>query len=178
MPDDEPIGDKLLSAPKDEYGPHYASHLLEQYKLYVEMADRISGRRMTTNTFFLTLQTGLVALLGLLIKEQPSSTNVWIALPAAAGIIFSYTWWRLVNSYRQLNTGKFAVIHQLEKLLPTAPYDAEWVALGSGKDPKRYRQLTDVEAFVPLAFAILHAAILLLILLIPAILNTIATATP
>ena len=40
MPDDEPIGEKLLSAPKDKYGPDYASHLLEQYKLYVEMAGR------------------------------------------------------------------------------------------------------------------------------------------
>ena len=28
------------------------SHLLDQYKLYVEMADRISQRRATANTYF------------------------------------------------------------------------------------------------------------------------------
>ena len=31
--------------------------LLEQYKIYVEMADRISARRGLANTFFLTLNT-------------------------------------------------------------------------------------------------------------------------
>ena len=30
-------------------------HFLEQYKLYVEMADRISNRRQTANSFFCQL---------------------------------------------------------------------------------------------------------------------------
>jgi hypothetical protein len=33
--------------------------ILEQYKLYVEMAERISQRRGLTNTFFLTLNTAI-----------------------------------------------------------------------------------------------------------------------
>src|SRR6478672_372789 len=36
-------------------GPAYETAVLEQYKIYVEMADRISGRRSTANAFFLTL---------------------------------------------------------------------------------------------------------------------------
>jgi len=39
-------------------------HLLEQYKLYIEMADRISSRRQSANSFFLSLNTTLVALGG------------------------------------------------------------------------------------------------------------------
>ena len=39
-------------------------HLLEQYKLYLEMADRISSRRQSANSFFLSLNTALVALVG------------------------------------------------------------------------------------------------------------------
>ncbi len=35
----------------------YQAVLLEQYKLYVEMADRVSARRALANTFFLTLNT-------------------------------------------------------------------------------------------------------------------------
>jgi hypothetical protein len=31
--------------PISEYGEHYQDHLLEQYKLYVQMADKISERR-------------------------------------------------------------------------------------------------------------------------------------
>ena len=37
---------------------------LELYKLAVEMADRVSARRALANTFFLTVNTGLAALLG------------------------------------------------------------------------------------------------------------------
>ena len=35
---------------------------LEQYKLYVEMADRISSRRQNANSFFLSINTAIVAL--------------------------------------------------------------------------------------------------------------------
>ena len=41
----------------------YDGALLEQYKLYVEMADRVSARRGLTNSFFLTLNTSVVAAL-------------------------------------------------------------------------------------------------------------------
>jgi hypothetical protein len=43
--------------------------LLDQYKLYVEMADRISARRGLTNTFFLTLNSAIFALFGVLWKD-------------------------------------------------------------------------------------------------------------
>ena len=41
-------------------------------------------------------------------------------------------------------------------MLPVAPYAAEWTALGSGKDRKRYLPLTHVENFVPVCFGILY----------------------
>lgn len=46
--------------------PEAASALLEQYKLYVEMADRVSARRGSANTFFLTLNTTAVTAIGVL----------------------------------------------------------------------------------------------------------------
>ena len=39
----------------EEYGDKYPDHLLEQYKLYVEMTDRVSQRRERSNPFFMTL---------------------------------------------------------------------------------------------------------------------------
>ena len=39
----------------EEYGDKYSDHLLEQYKLYVEMTDRVSQRRERSNQFFITL---------------------------------------------------------------------------------------------------------------------------
>jgi len=39
------LEETLFRVKKAEYGANYESHYIEQYKLYVEMADRISSRR-------------------------------------------------------------------------------------------------------------------------------------
>ncbi len=67
-----------------------------------------------------------------------------------------YGWWRIVRSYRQLSSGKHAVILELETVLPAAPYAAEWMALGEGRDPSRYLSLIRVERWVPRLFALLY----------------------
>ena len=113
----------LLRVPPDKYGDHYAHHLLEQYKLYVEMADRISARRQTANDFFLTVNTALVALLGYLRTVQENSgVGQLYWLVAAAGIVLAYLWYRTVRSYQNLNSAKFEVIHEMEHALPLRPY--------------------------------------------------------
>ncbi|MGL6307740.1 hypothetical protein ACSZMF_18840 [Aeromonas caviae] len=46
-------GDKLnlISSLKSAYGEEYEKHLFEQYKMFVDMADRVSARRMLANSF-------------------------------------------------------------------------------------------------------------------------------
>jgi hypothetical protein len=41
---------------------------------------------------------------------------------------------------------EFAVIHKIEEQLPLRLYEYEWQILGYGKDPKKYRPFTHVEA--------------------------------
>ena len=63
-------------------------HALEQYKLYVEMADRISARRQTANSFFLSVNTAIVALLGYLrTVQETSGVGQLYWLVAAAGMV-------------------------------------------------------------------------------------------
>src|SRR5688572_22148897 len=105
----------LKGVPKDIYGSEYSSHLLEQYKLYVEMADKISERRQTANSFFLTINTALVALLG--IAWRPAERlggPLWYIIVGVSGLILCYFWYRLVRSYSDLNSGKFRVVHAIE----------------------------------------------------------------
>ena len=139
---------------QEEYGDNYRPHLLEQYKLYVEMADRVSQRRATANSFFLTLNTGLLGsatgLAGFLFDVTQVLAVSWGI--AIFGLGFSYVWWRILKSYRQLNTAKFMVVHDLESKLPVAPYDDEWEKVERGKNPKLYLPLTVVEARVPMLF--------------------------
>ena len=60
------------------------THLLEQYKIYVEMADRISHRRAVANTFFLTFNTAVVGALAGFYREEPHGAMVAIYAAAAA----------------------------------------------------------------------------------------------
>jgi hypothetical protein len=142
---------------KEIYGPEHAVHQFEQYKLCVEMADRISARRMLANSFFVGVHTALITAFTVLIKENILAPTPLGLLPFIAVITLCFVWFRVVHSYRQLNSGKFKVIHALEQLLPTAPFDSEWEALGRGKDSKLYLPLTHVENWVPVCFGLLYA---------------------
>lgn len=135
------------------------SHLFEQYKLYVEMVDRSSARRQTANSYFLTVNTGLLGFVGFLTTRQETATYIWLL--GFAGITLSVLWYWLVRSYRDLNTAKFAVIHAIEKRLPLSLYDAEWEALGRGKRPDLYRPFTHIEIGVPFVFLLLHSVVFL-----------------
>ena len=80
----------------------YQNAILEQYKIYVEMADRISGRRALANTFFLTLNTAVFTLIGVFLQAQPKNTASWLlTFPLLALIGQCAAWFYLVRSYRQ-----------------------------------------------------------------------------
>ncbi|NRQ39090.1 hypothetical protein HII36_45800 [Nonomuraea sp. NN258] len=118
----------------------------------MEMADRVSARRGLANTFFLSLNTGIGALLAN--GWQGLARNFWVLLFLLAVMeLQCLAWFWIVRSYRQLNNAKYAVIGMMEERLPASPYwRAEWEALGRGLDPARYRPLTHIEQWIPVLF--------------------------
>jgi hypothetical protein len=136
----------------------YQAALLEQYKVYVEMADRISARRAATNTFFITLNTGIFTLLSAM-WDHPAASTWLLTFPVIVLVGQCLAWFWLLRSYRQLNSAKYAVIGALEERLPASPYwSAEWKALGEGSDKSRYWPLTHLEQWVPLLFGSAYVA--------------------
>jgi F0F1-type ATP synthase assembly protein I len=138
-----------------QHDDKYQAAVMEQYKLYVEMTDRISQRRGLANTFFLTLHTAVLTVFGVFWKDRPEGLSPWFLLPVLAltlGLCLAWFW--LVRSYRQLNSGKFAVIGALERRLPASPWwNGEWRALrGEERDKSTYWALTHLEIWVPLLF--------------------------
>ncbi|WP_328493950.1 hypothetical protein OHS59_15305 [Streptomyces sp. NBC_00414] len=138
---------------------HQQSEELELYKLTVEMADRISARRGSANSFFLSVQTALVTLIGFGIPEL-SESPWWVSCAVAmAGITLAVAWWMQLRSYRDLNSAKFAVINRLEEGLSVRIFTDEWEALKSERffrGRSRYAELGAAERFVPLVFAGIH----------------------
>lgn len=88
----------------------YESAVLEQYRLYVEMADRVSARRGLPNSFFLTLNTGIVSLIVAFGKTPPEGKTWWLAILLAAILGQCFAWLYLVRSYRLLNSAKYQVV--------------------------------------------------------------------
>ena len=143
----------------DRDGPEDKSAVLEQYKLYVEMADRISARRALANTFFLTLNTAVATAAGVFWNKPPDASAFLLAVPWLALVGQCLAWFWILRSYRQLNTAKYAVIGAMEERLPASPYwRAEWAALGEGTDPRRYWPLSHVESLIPGFFALIYTA--------------------
>jgi hypothetical protein len=137
----------------------YQAADLEQYKLYVEMADCHVARRGLANTFFLTLHSAVFTLYATLEKDRFEGVSEWLLLPPLAltlGLCLAWFW--LVRSYRQLNSGKFAVIGALEQRLPASPWwNGEWKALrGEQRDQSTYWALTHLEIWVPVLFGLAY----------------------
>ena len=148
---------KLINA---DYGKDFKNHLLEQYKLYVESADKISSRRDSANHFYLTLNSGLFAISGYLSLLNKQSF-IFVIIPII-GILISIYWLKTISSYKNLNSGKFRVIHELEKSLPANLFSYEWQIIGKGKT-REYVPITIVEKGIPKIFTLMYLLIIILI---------------
>ena len=144
-----------------QYGEKFKDHLFEQYKLYVEMADRVSNRRAQTNQFYISVISallGVVTIASSILGNQVSASTklldtVYLAVNFL-GLFLCAIWFINILSYRQLNSGKFKVIHEIEQQLPYPCYKREWVILKKGRDVKKYLPLTHIEQFIPILLAI------------------------
>lgn len=85
---------------KDEVS--YKSQLFDQYKLYVEMTDRISQRRTTANTFFVTANAALLTVA----SWFKDDFGKYMYLISVVGIIISLFWFFCIRSYKQLKPGE------------------------------------------------------------------------
>lgn len=145
-----------------EYEPSQTL-LLEQYKLFVEMADRNSERRGETNKFYITILTGLLALTSWAATNTHLCEvfNIVLLFISILSFVLCGIWYLNINSYRQMNRGKFDVILEMEKQLPFPCYGREWEILESGKNHRNYIPYTKIEKFIPIVLAVPYVLLLL-----------------
>jgi hypothetical protein len=153
----------LTDALKESYGETFQAHLLDQYKLYVEMTDRISTRRGQTNSFYISLLSGWLAFLSVGFNKNlfSESQDLVFLSVASLGVVLCLLWYINIRAYKQLNSGKFKVIHEMEKNLPFPCYERESDILNTHKNSQGYLQLTNVEQYIPFAIAIPYLCLLI-----------------
>ena len=122
------------------------SHLIDQWKVYVQMADNISERRGKNNNFFVTLNTTIITL---------STTNfigIEKCLVNILGIVLSIIWILSIKNYAKLNEAKFSVINSIENYLEIQGFKEEWEYLEINK----YSELSNLEKWVPIIFILIN----------------------
>jgi hypothetical protein len=121
---------------------------MDQYKLAVEIWDRVRARRQLANSFYLTINSAIiVALWG---KDSPAFGSGYVAL---AGMIITVLWFLTILNFRSLADSKFTVICTLEKYLPSAPFRAE------PRGPRSF-PFTWTERCIPVVFFFMYAGML------------------
>jgi hypothetical protein len=145
--------------------------VFDLYKVAVEQVDRISARRASANSYFLTIHTGLAALTGLLAAvaesaddDLPRVDGLALFATAVVGLLLSATWWLLLRSYRDLNSAKFKVITEIEgTYLPVKVFHREWEILRADEGlpwwKGRYAELGFIERVVPMLFLAVYVAL-------------------
>ena len=138
--------------------------LLEVYKLHAELADRVSQRREGANQRYITILTAMATVLVMSSRLGTGSlpSDVVLSLVAFFGATLSLSWVVVIRSYRQLNSGKFKALRDLETRIAYQFFQVEWDALGKGRDQTRYWKLTIVESWLPWIFFVLFIAVALL----------------
>ena len=140
--------------------------LLEIYKLHAELADRVSQRREGANRLFVSLLTGTLIFLAAFLRYGAETIPVGAILTTVGifGICLSASWYIIIRSYRQLNSGKFDALHELEEKLAYPFFKREWELLGMVEKPKpsRYWRLSVVETILPIIFAVLYIALIVI----------------
>ena len=139
---------------------------LEQYKLAVEMADRVSARRHSANAFFLSGITTLTVLNGFVGGES----RILASVICSSAVLLCTVWYFALSGYRALNSAKFSVIQEMEKVLPFQMFAAEEThyknrrANGTKSQArttmKRWRPLSRTEQYVPMLFGAAGIAVL------------------
>ncbi len=118
----------------------------EQYRMFVESAEKNSERRINQNNIYLTFSLALFSFI--------SITNLNI-LPfyvlCILGIIISIIWFFTIDNYSKRNKVKFDIINEYEK-----ENDLNWFI----EEQKRISVLTNLsllEKLLPIAFIVIYS---------------------
>lgn len=133
------------------------SDLFEQYKLYLELTDKTTERRLQTNRFYITIISFLFAILGFKSTLLCSFCKIIPLLIPILGIILSFNWLEKIKTFKNLMKIKFELIIQLEEKLNLELYKLEKQELEKTKN----KLFSDIESNLPKITAIIFGAVLL-----------------
>ena len=103
------------------------SNKIEIYKKYIETIENISKRRLTTHTFFLTINLAFLSVLTILLTKQEISDvgKIFLLLSSVIGLLINVCYVMLLYRYRRINKTKYNILLSMEKEMPLKPFHME-----------------------------------------------------
>jgi hypothetical protein len=104
---------------------------LEQYKIMVSSTEKVSEQRLKVNNLFFTITSSILSV-GFILGKTFGFTLISLFAVSSLtllALLATYFWEKMINSYGQLNKGKFILIDKIEKSLRTNMFEEEWKIL-------------------------------------------------
>jgi len=155
--------DDVFKISKEDYCEEYEAHCMSQYKMYIELMDKTSKRRLESNKYFISLNSFLVSLMGIINFSGilVEVKVIWLIFTLVFGAALNLVWISILNSYRNLNDARFHIIHLIEDRLPISLFKQEWEYVQNEQKDK-YELLSQVEKNIPLIFTFLYLFLIIL----------------
>ncbi len=125
--------------------------IIEQYKIYLEMLEGSTKRRMDTNSFFISVNALMVTITSFFNQGNIPA----LVLVCVTGLLFSWIWHVLLCNYNVVNKAKWDVVNEMEAHLQCNPFESEWPKMQN----KKYASISVLERRLPIVFGVVYAAI-------------------
>lgn len=123
--------------------------MFEQYKMFVESAEKTSDKRITQNNIYLTLNLAFLSVLTL--QDLNKSLSI---LTSVVGVIVCIIWFLTIINYSKRNKVKFDIINELEEEFNDL-YKEEWKRISVLTSLSTYERLISIIfAFVYIVMAV------------------------
>ena len=143
------------------YETDHKNLLLDQYKMYVEMHDRISARRNQVNSFFISLLSGLLAIFSIASNQGHILNSPMVGLVVGfLGSILCILWIFFFWFFCCFVVCFFLVILEMEEFLPFYCYNKESFLREQDLTGKTYLRPTSIEQYVSAIFGIVYLVLM------------------
>lgn len=135
--------------------------LFEQYKMFSDTSESLVSRRQNVNSFYITANTALITIAATafsLNSNLISQLIITVAL-SVPGILLNISWLKVLESYSLINSSKMKILGMLEKKLSASLFDAEWEAMSSKYNKKKYVSFSERERQLPIIFNCMFIAV-------------------
>lgn len=158
--DNGAVWDDLCSS---DYGNE--TKMLEQYKMFVQTSEELVRRKQTVNSFYITLNSVIISAIITVIcatgelplfMDKISVSFIITVFCGLIGIVVSFSWVSLINSYADLNASKMEIIQCIEERMAFNLYSTEWKILSTKLENRRYKSFSRKERMVAYLFAALY----------------------